>query len=188
MRNINLCLGVSLILVAGCGGPKAANDDGKGGGDVVKKPTLGPDPDYAELEHGADYKSYTKLNKEPFMSPTHGKRFVDVYVNDVGLEAFKTEAELPVGTVVVKTSWETKDGKATDVAGPIFVMKKTDSPDNEGWWYALHWAEVPTKWQGAMKATQVYWRSPSKKVGYCVDCHDVYDNQIGGVPEESRNY
>ena len=185
-RTATFSLFLGLVLSLGCGGPKATDTKNDVKDNV---PQLGPDPDYAELDVGADYKSYTKLNKEGVLSKTHGSRFVDTYVNDVGLEAYKSgEGEIPVGTVIVKTSWETKDGVATDVPGPIFVMKKTDSAENEGWWYALHWADVPASWQTRMKATKVYWRSPSKKVGYCVDCHDAFDNQLGGIPEDKRNY
>ena len=190
----SVSLASSLLLACatlGCGGAKDKTTQ-TGAEVAAKAPTeMAPDPDYAELDVGADWKSYTQLNKEPFFSKTHGKRFVDLYVNDIALEAYKAGTEPPVGSVIVKTSWETADGKPTEVAGPIFVMEKKPagfSEETSDWWYGLHWAEVPPKWQTVMKASKVYWRTPSKKVGYCVDCHDVYDNQIGGIPEASRNY
>lgn len=154
--------------------------------------TPAAEPAYAPLDVGADYKSYTKVNKETFVSPTHGKRFVDIYVNDVGLAAYTSDAEFPVGSIVVKTSWETADGKPTDVAGPIFVMEKKAagfSPDHGDWWYGLHWENVPASWQPKMGgATQVYWRSPSAKVNYCWECHDNFDRAMGLPPAEQRTW
>ena len=48
---------------------------------------------------------------------------VEVWVNDVGVAAYESEdAEIPVGTIVVKTSHE-KDGSM----GPIFVMEKVSA-------------------------------------------------------------
>ena len=147
---------------------------------------------YGPLEHGSDYKSWTKLNKEAFRSPTHGKRFVNVYVNDIGLEAFKSEdMPFPEGSIVVKDSWEAKDGQPSDVAGPIFVMHKRAKgydAENEDWWFALHWENVPANWQKRVGGKQVYWRSPSKKVNYCGGCHQNYDRAIGGVRAEDRAY
>ncbi len=141
---------------------------------------------FAPLEHGADHSTYEKMNKTAFVSPTHGKRFVDVFVNQVGAAAYKSnEAEFPVGTVIVKTSRESENGVATDIPGPTFVMvKKTNgfAPDRNDWWYALHWEKVPAKWQAAMGAEKVYWRSPSSKVDYCWQCHENYSREIGGLP------
>jgi len=138
---------------------------------------------YAALEVGADYKSFTKVNKEPFLSGDHGGRFVDVWVNEIGLEAYKNEeVQPPVGTLLVKTSWEAVDGKPSAVAGPIFVMEKRAQGFNEehsDWWYAMHWENVSDKWQKRLGGKQVYWRSPSKKVNYCDGCHENYENEIG---------
>ena len=75
----------------------------------------------------------------------------------------------------------------TEVDGPIFIMEKKPAgfdPDNADWWFGLHWENVPAKWQRAMKGGQAYWRTPSKRVNYCVECHQVYDRWIGGIPGE----
>lgn len=143
---------------------------------------------FGPLEVGSDYKSFTKVNTESFPSPTHGKRFVDVYVNDIGLSAYLSdETPIPTGTIVVKTSKETQDGKPTDVDGPIFVMEKRETgfdAESNDWWYALHWADVPESWQPKVGGAKVYWKTPGKKVGYCVSCHSNYDRELGGVPAE----
>ena len=93
-------------------------------------------------------------------------------------------AELPVGTVIVKTSAEVKDGRATGEAGPIFVMEKRAAgfdAEHGDWAYAIHWAEPPARWRATLGGP-IYWRSPSPKVGYCVECHDNYDRNLGDVP------
>jgi len=182
-----------LLAACSCGGAEGAGKGTNGGGgDDMPKTTADPDARYAALEAGAEYASWQKMNTEPFFSKTHGKRMVDVYVNDIALEAFKDdEKPFPVGSVVVKTSWETKDKVATDVAGPIFVMEKKQQgydPGNEDWWYALHWEQVPPEWRQRMGGTQTYWRSPSQKVGYCGGCHENFDRFIGGVPAEFQSW
>ncbi|MBK9036505.1 MAG: cytochrome P460 family protein [Myxococcales bacterium] len=144
---------------------------------------------FGPLAVGADYAAYVHMNTAPVPSETHGGRLVDTYVNAVGAAAYlDDEAEIPVGTVVVKTSVETKDGAATGEAGPIFVMEKKApgfDPEHGDWAYAIHWAEPPARW-AAKLGGPIYWRSPSHKVGYCVECHDNYDRNLGGVPGPAR--
>jgi hypothetical protein len=177
------------LLVAGCGGGARATEPA-GGNAAAATPGGDPAAVYGELEAGADHSTYTRVNLETFPSPTHGKRHVDVYVNDIALAAYKVEgAAMPVGSVLVKTSWEAPGGVRSNVAGPTFVMvKKTRGfdPENEDWWYAMHWAEVPDQWAERMGAEQIYWRSPSSKVAYCGGCHQNYERHLGMVPESQR--
>ncbi len=192
-------IAIVLLAISACGGGRASGAGGStssaggsgsagdGGGDG-----LPPAADYRPLDVGADYKSWTKMSKAPFLSKTHGGRYVEVYVNDIGLDAFKSDsAAFPVGTIIVKTSWETKDGKVTDIAGPIFVMEKKErgfSRKDEDWWFGLHWEKVPRQWQSRMKASSVYWQSPSQEVEYCGSCHRALDRGIGGVPADQRSW
>lgn len=175
--------------LAACGGPGNASDVAS---EPVAKRAADPNAQYGSLESGAEYKSWTQMNTEPFFSKGHGRRFVDVYVNDIGLAAFvDDDAEFPLGSIVVKPSWEPADGKPTDVAGPIFVMEKKEKgfdPANEDWWYAIHWEDVPDNWVGRVGGNQIYWRTPSKKVGYCSRCHENFDRAIGGVPVALRTW
>lgn len=144
---------------------------------------------FAPLDIGADWATWTKLDSSPVSSPTHGGRLVDTYVNAIGLAAYKDDsAALPVGTVIVKTSMEVADGHATGVAGPIFVMEKRApgfDPEHGDWYYAIHWAEPPAPWKAKLGGP-IYWRTPSHRVAYCVDCHDNYDRNLGGIPADHR--
>jgi len=146
-------------------------------------PSAQADPNaYGPMEVGSDYQSYTKVSTQPFESPTHGHRFVEIYVNDVGLAAYQGDSELPVGSVIVKASWEREGDAPSKVAGPTFVMEKRApgyNPEHNDWHYEIHWADVPEKWVPKVGGKQIYWRTPSAKVDYCVDCHDNYDRELG---------
>ncbi len=193
---------VGLVTLAACG-PKSSASTPQGGQSAAEETMLFGQPcamkslampqtdesTYGPLEVGADWSTYKKMNKAPVPSKTHGGRFVDTYVNSVGVAAYSNDdAEVPVGTVIVKTSWEGKDGKPTDVPGPVFVMKKMDkgyAADHEDWYYAIHW-EKPTAEQMKFLQGPIYWRGHSPKVGYCYKCHDNYVRSLGSVPAEYR--
>jgi len=137
-----------------------------------------------------NWKSYTNVSPGPWISKTHGKRFVEIYVNDVALEAYKTPgAVLPVGSIVVKPSWQNENG-VPGADGPLFVMQKMPAgfaPDSEDWLYAFQWESPPEKW-AAKIGTNVDWRSPSEKAEYCSDCHDVMDRNMGMPPKERSDF
>jgi len=186
-------------LAAACGSSgKGAAAPQSGKSDVMDKMmgegmAMGADEGstFGPLEVGADWQTYTKVNREPVTSPTHGGRLVDTYVNDVGLAAYKTEDQpMPVGTVLVKTSMEVKDGTPTGEPGPVFVMQKREAgfnPDHEDWYFAIRWESPPERWK-AKVGGPFYWRSPSKKVDYCWQCHENYDRFLGQVPADKRAY
>ena len=137
---------------------------------------------------GADYRSYQKVTSEPHLSKTHGGRFVETWVNDVGAEAYRSGAPIPVGTVIVKESWEAGGDRPSDTRGPIFVMeKRADGYDDarEDWYFAIHWAE-PTPAFRERYGGGIYWQSPSPRVNYCWDCHENYDRELGLPPSEAR--
>ena len=146
-----------------------------------------PDPAsvYGPLDVGADWATFNKVSKEPFLSETHGGRMVEVYVNDVGLAAYKAgEGDMPVGSIVVKSS---KDDKGVD--GPLFVMEKRAAGYDRAhgdWYYAIHWANPPAEWLPKIGGGPIFWRSPSPKAAYCAGCHDDLDRNLGGVPKIHR--
>ncbi|WP_428267501.1 cytochrome P460 family protein [Haliangium sp.] len=182
-----MCLGLAL---AACGGSQAtdATQAPEAGADEAMADQADPATTFGPLGVGADWKSYYKANSQPVLSGDHGRRFVDTWVNEIGREAYldpDEEAEIPVGTIVVKTSWERDGDQPSDTAGPIFVMEKRDpgyDPDNGDWYYAIHWENAPERFGGPF-----YWQSPSPKVEYCYKCHNGYDRGLGTVPEEYRN-
>ena len=176
-------LALVVTIAAGCGGKSPAATSSKAGNAAAADTAsvFGP------LQDGTDYLTYTKVSKAPFPSPTHGGRDVEVWVNAVGLDAYKQGAVVPVGTVLVKTSTETS-AAGTVVPGPLFVMAKKApgfNPDGKDWSYALYWEKPSAKWVKQLGGP-VYWRTPSSKAAYCIECHENYDNELGGVPDGSR--
>ncbi|ACY16980.1 cytochrome P460 family protein [Haliangium ochraceum] len=194
MRALAAPLAISLPLSLGllaCGGGHAGAPEASApaAGDDAEPAAEAADPNttFGPLAVGADWESYAKLNDTPVRSGDHGGRFVDTYVNDIGAAAYKDDsAEVPVGTIVVKTSWERDGDQPSDRRGPIFVMEKRDAgfaPEHGDWYYAIHWENAPERFGG-----QLYWQSPSPKVDYCWECHEGYDRSLGGVPEEHRTW
>jgi len=142
-----------------------------------------PEAVFGPLEIGADYARYVKLTDAPFRSLDHGDRWVEVYVSANGAAAYEGTGEIPVGTVVVKTSWLDVDGAPSNIAGPIFVMEKRApgyAPAHGDWWYAIHWANPPAD-DAKRFGGPIYWRGRSPRVQSCVDCHDDYDRGLGGL-------
>lgn len=171
-----------LLVTAACGGGTATPS--KMDTAMASNQAMPPDDasTFGPLEIGADWRTYTKLNKASFKSETHGGRMVDTYVNAVGRAAFEAGEDMPVGSIVVKTSRD-ESGE-----GPIFVMEKRapgSSSAHGDWWYAIHWANPPAAWANKLGGP-IYWRTPSKKADYCWKCHDDFVTGLGGVPEDQR--
>ncbi len=164
-------------------------------GEMMSMPAASEDQ-FGPLEVGADYaRTMTLMNRQPFFSRTHGRRWVNVYVNAIALQSYQHDEDLPVGAVVVKESFEDVGGRPDlTQRGPIFVMERRANgySSNRGeYWYAIHWAQ-PVGHASHMPNGQtlppLYWRGRSQRVQYCEDCHGAYPNRMGGVPEEVRTW
>ena len=186
-------LWAGIVVIVACGGKQQAA--GGGGGEdgmstmdkmMSESMTMSSDngAEFGPLEIGADWATYVKMNTTPVSSETHGGRLVDTYVNPMGAAAYLDEnAEIPIGTVLVKTSQE-PDGSP----GPLFVMEKKPpgfAPEQGDWYYAIHWAAPSAAWTKKLGGP-IYWRTPSHRANYCFECHENYDRALGGVPEPQR--
>ncbi|HWO26760.1 MAG TPA: cytochrome P460 family protein [Kofleriaceae bacterium] len=184
------------ILLAACGG-SAAGGGGKGSpggtgstggaGSAGNAGNAGDEDAFGPLEVGADYASYRRVTDEMFRSLVHGNRWVHVYVNEIGADAYLDSADIPIGTIVVKTSVQNVDGRPSDIEGPIFVMEKRAkgyAPEHGDWWYAIHWANPPAA-EAAKFGGPIYWRGRSQRAAYCWKCHDDYANSLGGLVPSS---
>jgi hypothetical protein len=169
---------LTILVTAACTTPGAS----------APRPPAAPDESaFGPLEVGADHATYRRVSSAPFLSAVHGGRWVEVFVNDVGADEYLRGGAIPVGTIVVKTSWESRDGQMSEVAGPLFVMEKRApgyDPDHGDWWYAIHWAE-PTPKQREALGGPIYWRGRSPRAAYCVGCHSTYDRSLGGLTPSS---
>jgi hypothetical protein len=100
---------------------------------------------------------------------------------------------LPVGSIVVKESFEDGGGHPDlNQPGPVFVMERRAdgyAADRGNYWYAIQWAH-PTGSHARLANGQalppIYWRGRSPRVQYCEDCHNAFDNRMGGVPTDVR--
>lgn len=167
------------IALAACGAPAAP---------AAPTPRGDPESTFGPLEVGADYRQYQKLTDKPFQSLDHGNRWVDVYVNAVGARPYLSGAPMPVGSIVVKTSWQDADGAPSQIEGPIFIMEKRApgyAPEHDDWYFAIHWAAPPPA-ERAKFGGPVYWRGKSPRAAYCWECHDLYDRRLGGLTPSSQ--
>ncbi len=177
--------GTLLWVLAGCG-PSPAVTSTPSEAAVASESTTMPASPQAPGSW-QDWQSYTNVSPGPWVSNTHGKRFVEIYVNAVGLQAYKEDAPMPVGSIVVKPSWENQDG-AKGASGPLFVMEKMPegyAPDSGDWFYAFQWPDAPAKWKDG-DGRDPDWRSPSAKIEYCSGCHDNLKRNLGMPPKERQ--
>jgi hypothetical protein len=184
----------ALGLAAACGGapptstdPGGADREGRMRSAATRLPAAGEDT-FGPLEVGADYASYRKVTDKPFQSLDHGNRWVDVYVNEIGAAAYLSGAPVPVGTIVVKTSWQDDHGRPSSIAGPLFIMEKRAAgyaPEHDDWYFAIHWANPPAA-DARQLGGPIYWRGKSKRAAYCWECHDLYDRRLGGLTPSSQ--
>jgi hypothetical protein len=141
---------------------------------------------FGPLTVGADFASYRRITDKPFLSLAHGNRWVDVFVNAVGANVYLGTGDVPVGTIIVKTSWVDEGGRPSSVPGPIYVMEKRApgyAPERGDWYYAMHWARPTGK---LASGGPIYWRGETSRVVFCFEsCHDNYARGLGGIVPSS---
>ena len=102
---------------------------------------------YAESGNrwAAAYSSWKTYAARPYVSDTHGARFVNNYANERGTAnygLFESAGPAPEGTVLAKDSFTVKGGRVA--AGPLFLMEKMAAgfdADTRDWRYTLILAE-----------------------------------------------
>ncbi|MEH6404900.1 MAG: cytochrome P460 family protein, partial [Sneathiella sp.] len=134
----------------------------------------------------ANYTDWQNVAVSPYIAGTHGNRYVNNYVNEIGLEEYKKYEEIgtmPVGSVVAKDSFSV-GGNGYVSAGPMFLMEKMANgfaPASGNWRYSM-----------VMPDGTVFGRTKGKNsagVAFCEECHAaVADEQdfLMLLPEESR--
>ena len=185
MKSVVAAFAASLLFASGAGGAAPpAVDQALVDGDTMP-PKLSAFGLFAGNDPARPVASFAyTLNTPLFSDYAEKHRFVSIPAGKKAEVADDGTIAFPVGTVIVKTSAEVKDGRATGEAGPIFVMEKRAAgfdAEHGDWAYAIHWADPPARWRAKLGGP-IYWRSPSHKVGYCVECHDNYDRNLGDVP------
>ncbi len=140
---------------------------------------------------GNFHENLVKMNIRPWNSRAHGHRWVNTYVSPDAVEAYKRSDPLPVGSVVVKESFEDDNGQPSGTLGPLYVMKKgavTDSPRTRGWLYAFKW-DKPAPNNPERLKDAVKWLPGDGHLASCIKCHSHFrdEDYLGGVPEGFEN-
>lgn len=164
-----LALGLSAAAAAACTTDKARDDLTDAEAlelyDCIKDDLLARYQKSGRPEADA-YRSWTVNSTNPFVSGTHGNRFVIHYSNDVATETYSKYAEdgvtMPIGSILGKESFSVNK-KGEVKPGPLFLMEKVASSDYDNWQYTTI---LPNGKVGGPK--------PS----FCHDCHvNVLDGQ-----------
>ncbi|WP_170754663.1 cytochrome P460 family protein [Ruegeria lacuscaerulensis] len=136
----------------------------------------------AQMEIIRNYQSWPLFNDAPYISETHGRRFVNSYANRMAHNyGTLTEGEkLPMGSVLAKDSMTVTDTGNTH-PGALFVMEKLAegvSPDTADWRYIMVMPD------GSVFGDTMGDRASA--VAYCHDCHEAVADRdyTFYVPEE----
>jgi hypothetical protein len=133
---------------------------------------------------GTHYQDWTRHNRAPFASATHGRRYVNVYANDLARAYGRSFLNrfLPVGAVVAKDSFVVT-GDGAIAPGPLFVMEKMPGGFNYvtgDWRYSMITPEGKLAGQTLGEGAE--------KVEFCIACHLAREAQdhLFFVPPDFR--
>ncbi len=115
----------------------------------------------------AAYRTWRRYNTAPYLSATHGKRYVNNYANDVAKAygRFEEAGTLPVGSVLAKDSFEVTE-RGDVVTGPLALMEKMPAgfnPEGRDWRYTTIMPD------GSLFGTTN--GENAGRVEFCVECH-----------------
>jgi hypothetical protein len=138
----------------------------------------------AGLAAVGDYQSWKRYNTSPYLSATHGQRYVNNYANaatgDYG--NLKTGQRYPAGSVLAKDSITvTTTGKV--FPGALFVMEKLEPGTNTA---TADWRYVMIIADGSIYGDTI--GEEPELVGYCHACHQAKadDDFVFYIPEDYR--
>ena len=123
--------------------------------------------DLSGVTAAAGYQYWRRYNSSPYLSVTHGQRYVNNYANEAARDygRFEHSGPLPVGAVIAKDSVAvTRDGEI--FAGPLFLMEKMApgfSNATGDWRYTMIMPDGSLF--GVTKGKN------SERVEYCIGCH-----------------
>ncbi len=140
--------------------------------------------DLSKLPIIKNYQSWKQYNNQPYISATHGQRYVNNYANRLvtNYGKLKKGGAYPVGTVFAKDTITVTSQKKT-YPGAIFIMEKLakgKSPETADWRYVM---VLP---DGSMFGDTV--GDQPEEVEYCHACHIQKSRQdyVFFVPKKYR--
>ncbi|WP_171240144.1 cytochrome P460 family protein [Ruegeria sp. HKCCA5491] len=136
----------------------------------------------AQFEQLRNYQNWPLFNDAPYISATHGQRFVNSYANRMAHNygTLQEGEKLPIGSVLAKDSMTVTDEGNTH-PGALFVMEKLaegTSPEMADWRYIMVMPD------GSLFGDTMGDRADN--VAYCHDCHEAVADRdyTFFVPEE----
>lgn len=131
------------------------------------------------------YAGWPSFNTRPYVSSTHGGRYVNNYANEAGgaYGKFEKAGAMPVGTILAKDSFIARPSGKLSV-GPLFLMEKMKAGFNKAsgdWRYTLIGPDGTVIGETGGEG--------SKGVAFCAECHaSVGEDQdhLFFMPDEVR--
>jgi hypothetical protein len=130
------------------------------------------------------YSKWAMFNRAPYISETHGQRYVNNYANDIAKSEyakFERAGKMPVGSVLAKDTFRVKTGGKVE-PGPLNLMEKMPAgfnPESGDWRFTMI---LPNgKVYGATKGKN------GARVNFCAECHGFAEPDfMFFIPEEHR--
>jgi hypothetical protein len=141
---------------------------------------------YAVSNHpiAKNYLNWKKYNTAPYISATHGKRYLNNYANKKAMAYVKFEkaGTFLEGSIITKDSFSvTEDGKVN--YGPLFIMEKMKKGFN---YVSGDWRYIMIMPDGSFMGETN--GAESERVKYCIGCHlakEQFDH-LYFLPKEFR--
>jgi hypothetical protein len=134
----------------------------------------------------AHFGEWRRYNTAPYISATHGQRYVNNYANRTARAygRFEKAGPLPAGSVLAKDSFTvTDDGEV--FSGALFVMEKMPPGFNEE---SHDWRYTMVMPDGSLVGSTN--GEGSERVSFCIRCHErapAGHHQLFFVPAPYRN-
>ena len=121
------------------------------------------------IDRVSGYQSWNRYNTAPYISKTHGNKYLNNYVNDIGRAygSFESAGEMPVGTVIAKDSFTMTQSREI-LLGPLFVMEKMADGFNT---VTGDWKYTQIQPDGTLLGETG--GRDSDQVRYCIGCHNA---------------
>jgi len=139
----------------------------------------------ADSAAAAEFGEWLRYNRVPYLSATHGQRYVNNYANPAarGYGRYEEAGPMPVGAVLAKDSFTVTRAGAV-YAGALFLMEKMPAgfnPESHDWRYTMLLPD------GSLFGTTN--GDGSQRVSFCITCHEAVGeehHQLFFVPPAYR--
>ncbi len=138
----------------------------------------------AQMDLIRNYQNWPLFNDAPYISATHGQRYVNSYANRMAHNygTLQEGEELPAGSVLAKDSMTVTD-EGNIHPGALFVMEKLPEGTNQE---TADWRYIMVMPDGSLFGDTMGFRA--SEVDYCHVCHEAVADRdyTFYVPEEYR--